>query len=463
MTYIIIIGIVVLIFGYNALRKKPSPVDLLFGNASEYLGYFNKGFCLAGGFRAVTREQSFRNALIVGNTGSGKTSAILLGSLFTLCRSKSSIIVLDVSGENYKLSSGYLNKYRKRKIYCFDLTEKSDGFNVFSLCKDTADLDKVAHILCKNSNAGSKGDPYWITSAESVISLFMQYLFYHAREEEKNMANVIYLLESYMAEPDKVDKLFIRTNARLLKSYRTLNSIPEKTRLSILSTAITALRLFKSPAVARATSVSTFDIATFRKESCVLYLCIPLNQVDFLAPLTAVLFQMLFQEALSKIPNREKENPLYFLIDEMLTMKLDLGLVYSNCRKYLVGCMSLIQCEKMLGMKYSAAESHAIISNSCSRIYLPGQTLETAKNLQEIIGKCLITDENGKERYSYGMEASQIRTCDKAIALINSTAPIKLTIIPYFKHFIYNARTKVTPYEPEQKIFLKEPELIQID
>ncbi|MBL7738471.1 MAG: type IV secretory system conjugative DNA transfer family protein [Chitinophagaceae bacterium] len=460
MMYIAIaIGIIV-IFIISAKPKSPS--DALFGNPGDFLSIFNKGFCLTGGLRATTREQAFRNALIVGNTGSGKTSAVLLGSLFTLSRSESSIVVLDVSAENFKLSSGYLSKRRKRKIYCFDFSETSDGFNPLALCKTVSDLDKVAHVLIKNSGVDSKSDPFWSTSSEMILSLFMQYLFFYGKEEEKNMANVVLLLEVYMAEPEKIDLLFIKANERLLRTYKTINAIPDKTRQSILSTALAATKLFKSPEVARCTSINTFDIAMFRKECSVLYLCIPLNQVHFLAPLTAVLFEMLFQEALSRIPNK-KENPIYFLIDEMITMKLGLGLVYSNCRKYFVGCMGLIQDEKMLGMKYSASETFAIKSNSCSRVYLPGQGIETCRELQEIIGKCLIKDENGHERHSYAMEASHIRTSDQAIILINSALPLKERITPYFRHFLYNARTKIPPYEPEQKILFKDPPLIQID
>lgn len=455
----IVIGIIIIGI---ASSKPKSPIDAMFGNSGDFLSIFNKGFCLTGGLRATTREQAFRNALIVGNTGSGKTSAVLLGSLFTLSRSKSSIVVLDVSAENFKLSSGYLHTKRKRKIYCFDFSETSDGFNPIALCKNVSDLEKVAHVLIKNSGIDSKSDPFWATSSEMILSVFLQYLFYYGKEEEKNMASVVVMLETYMAEPEKIDLLFIKTDDRLLRSYKTINSIPDKTRQSILSTALAATKLFKSPEVARCTSINTFNIADFRRECSILYLCIPLSQVSFLAPLTAVLFEMLFKESMSRIPE-QRETPIYYLIDEMITMKLDLGLVYSNCRKYKVGCMGLIQDEKMLSMKYSPGEAHAIKSNSCCRVYLPGQGLETCRELQELIGKCLIKDEDGRERYSYAMEASQIRTSSEAIILINAALPLKERITPYFKHFIYYPRTKIPPYQPERKINYTDPPLIQIN
>lgn len=459
---IFIIIITLLILAALLSKKDPHTYNAEWGNSFDHLNYFNKGFSLGGGLAATTREQAYRNALIVGGTGTGKTSAVLISSLFTLSRSNCSVVILDVSSENFKLSSGYLSQKKKRKIYCLDFSETSDGFNVLQLCHSADQIDKLAHVLIRNAQVESKSDPFWSTSSQMVVSLFMQYLFEYGEEDKKNMANVVLLLETFMAEPQKIDLLFVKTNERLLRSYKTLNAIPEKTRQSVLSTALAALRLFKSPAIARCTSINTFDIAEFRKEPSILYLCIPLNQINFLAPLCAIIFETLFQEFLSRIPDKE-ENDIFFLIDEMMVLKLDLGLIFSNCRKYRVGCMGLLQEEKMLEMKYSHAEAFAIKSNASSKVYLPGQSLSTCKDLQEIIGKHTIQNENGSEKQVYLMESAQIRTCNEAIILINNALPLKRTIRPYFNHFIYNARTKIPPYIPERKIPFNEPSLIEFD
>lgn len=460
---LLIAGIIILLIAGLLNQNSAQPYNAEWGNAFDHLSIFNKGFSLAGGLAATTREQAYRNALVVGATGTGKTSAVLLSTLYTLSRAKSSIIILDVSSENFNLSSGYLSQKKNRNIYSFDLSETSDGFNVLQLCKSVDQIDKVAHVLIRNAQVESKSDPFWSTSAQMVTSLFMQFLFEYGEEHQKNMANVVLLLETYMAEPQKIDLLFIKAkNEKLMLSYKTLNAIPEKTRQSVLSTALAALRLFKSPAIARCTSVNTFDIAAFRKEPSILYLCIPLNQINFLAPLCAVIFETLFQEFLSRIPDKD-ENDIFFLIDEMMTLKLDLGLVFSNCRKYRCGCMGLIQDEKMLEMKYSHSEAYAIKSNACSKVYLPGQSLVTCKELQEILGKQNIKTEKGEEKQVYLMESAEIRTFSKAIILINNSLPLQRTIRPFYNHLIYNARTKIPPYVSERKIQFDEPSLIQFD
>ena len=465
MTYIIIGAIILIFIAGIAVKQQPTgeKYSASFGDASFSMSIFNKGFSLAGGMKAITRDQSFRNCLIVGATGSNKTAGPLTGSLFTLSRSPSSIVVLDVSSENKLHSSGYLHAKKGRKIYSLDFGPNSDGFNPLAWCKNADDLNRVAHVLLKNAEVTSKNDPYWSSSSEMILALFLQLLVNYEREEHRNMANVVLLLETYMSEPEKIDLLFVRTkDENLLRSYKTLNAIPEKTRQSILSTAITATKLFKSPAVARCTSINTFDVASFRKEPSVLYICIPLNQVSFLAPLSALLFEMMFQESLSEIP-KKSALPIFYLMDEMITMKLDLGLVFSNCRKYKVGCMGVIQDLKMLEMKYSQAESYAIKSNACSQVYLPPQSLPTCKELQEILGKCIVKDERGNERQQYLMEASEIRTMSEAIILINGGLPLRERIRPYYKHFIYNSRTKIPPYVATQrKIPFDTPSFIEL-
>jgi type IV secretion system protein VirD4 len=442
---------ILLIIVCTSFETKKSPVDALFGEPSEHLSMWAAGFCPVGGLKALSVEQSYRNCLVTSATGGGKSSASILGSLFTLSRAKSSCVVLDVSSELYKLSSGYLSKHRKRKIYCFDPLKPCDGFNPLAWCKTITDIDKVAHVIIKNGGVESKSDSYWQTSSQMVFSFFLQYVFFFGKEHEKNIATAVELIDTFMSEPQKIDALIIKTDARLLRVYKTICVIPEKTRQSILSTVISATKLFRLPEILRCTSTNTFTIENLRNESSVLYLCIPLHMIHFLAPLTAVLFELLFQESLSRIPSK-KELPIWFLIDEMLTMKLDLPLVFSNGRKYKIGIMGILQSMEMLSMKYNTGECFAIKSNACTLSYLPGQTIQTCRELQEIIGKCVMKDEQGREKQVYGMETAQIRQSTEALVLINSSLPLRLPVIPYFKNYMYNARTKIPPYMPAQRI-----------
>ena len=434
-----------------------------FGDLSDHLSSYSNGYALAGGLKATNLDTAYKNALIVGQSGSGKTSTVLVGSTFTLARGKASLCSMDVSGEIHKLTSGYLAKHGFN-IHCIDFGPNSDGFNVFDLCRVPTDAQKVAHTIIKNSGVESKSDMYWSASAEMLLSVFMQYLILHAEPKYRSMANVVRLVETFSAEPQKTDRLFVSAkDEKLLASYKAVNAAGERTLQSTVSMALTALKIFKSPAVARCTAMSTFDFSSFRKEKTVLYICTPLNEVSFMAPISALLFESLFKEILSRIPDKS-ENSIFCLLDEMVTMKFqNLGLVYSNCRKYRAGCMGLVQDERMLEMNYSPAEAHAIRTNSFSKVYLKGQPLATCKMLEETLGRCAVKDERGIERMKPLMEASEIRMSSEAIILCGSSLPLKAKMTPFFDHYVLNSRTKIPPYQSERKIPFDEPPLIPLD
>ena len=463
----IISVIVEIVFSFvSAISSKDRGTEYTaeFVSPGSILSIFNLGYALAGGLRATTREIAFRNSLIVGPSGSGKTSTVLIGSICTLARGNSSMCIMDVSGELFKLTSGWLEKIGYT-IYCIDFGATSDSFNCLALCTTITDVQKIAFLLIKNSGIESKSDPYWSASAEMMAAVFIEYLVFHAPPEFCNMANLVRLTDTFAGSPSKVDVLFVKTRSpELIAKYKAMNAVSEKTLQSTLATVRTALKVFGTPAIRHCTATNTIDFASFRKTKSVLYICTPLNDVNYYAPLSALLFEALFKEIMSRIPDKG-ENSIFCLIDEMVTMKFqNLGIVYANCRKYFAGCMGIIQDEKMLEMGFSPAEAHAIRTNSYSKVYLPGQPLATCKQLEEILGKYTYLDEkSNSEKTRLLMSASEVRMSKEAIILVGNEPPIKAKTISYYNHWKLKQRTKIPPYVPDTKIQTDDPPLIPFD
>jgi len=446
-TSIIIAAVIfLLVVGKFSLNSKED----VFGNINSIVSIFNFGFSLTGGLRATAREVAYKNALVVGPSGSGKTSTVLIGTLNSIARSNSSMVVLDVSGEIYTLMSNYLST--KYTIYCIDFSAHSDGFNPLD-CSNVSDIQKVAGILIKNSGTESKSDPYWSASAEKILCIFIQYLKEYTPEEYHSMANLVRMIETFAGESEKIDQCFAKTSGDILTSYKSIISVGEKTLQSSVSTALVALKLFKNPEVARCSAKTTVRFEDFRKEKSILFINTPVTDVNFLAPYSALLFEQLFKVVLSHIPGKH-ECSIFAILDEMVAMRFqNLGLVFSNIRKYKGGCIGIVQDERMLEMNYSSAEAHAIKTNSFSKVYLPGQPHATCKILEEMIGK----DEHNK----VAMTAAQIRTAEEAIIICGNKKPFKEKMIPFYNHFILNKRTKYPKYEVQRKIPFDTPPILQ--
>lgn len=429
---------------------------------SSVTGLLNHGFSLNGSFWwATSKDIAHRNALVVGPSGSGKTSTVLVGSVHSISRGKGSMAILDVSGEIYDLTSGWLKK-KGYKVYVINFDNNSDSFNPLLLSQDINDVLKTAFLLIKNSNIESKSDPYWASSAEMMLGLFIEYLVFYTDRKYCNMYNLVRLTDMFAADVRKVDMLFVRTgNEDLITRYKAMNAVSEKTLQSTLATVRTAIKVFGTPSVRRCTASNTIDFSTFRKEKSALFICTPLNEVNYYAPISALLFDALFREMLSRIPE-SSEHSIYCLIDEFSTMKLSIGHVWPNVRKYRCGCMAIVQDERMLEMCCSPTEAHALKTNSYSKAYLPGQPLSTCKALEETFGRYTYTDERGIERTRQLMTASEIRTCEDALILCGNKPPVRAKLRPYYESLILRRRTSLPPYL-RTDISVSEPPLLPFE
>lgn len=388
--------------------------------------------------------------MVVGPSGAGKTSTILFGTLNAIARGNSSCVVLDPSKEIYDQFSGYLSK--THRIFSIDLSNTSDGYNPLHSSKPS-DIAKIASTLIQNSGVESKSDKYWSASAEKLLTVFIQYVMEYAPPQTRSLASVASMLDVFSAEPDKIDRLFANTNDELLTKYKSIISVGDKTLSSTVSTASVALRVFSIPEVARCTAHSTFNFEDFRRERSILFLNAPITMLPVLAPFNALLFSQLFDMILSRIP-KPGEAKVYAILDEMASMRIEhLGLVYANVRKFSGAVMGIIQSLEMLNMHCSPAEAHAILSNSYSKIHLPGQNHQTCKMLEDMIGR----DEHNKPV----MTAAQIRMSPEAIIIVGNNKPYLEKMIPFYDHWLLKHRAQIPPYKQERKIPFDTPPLIQ--
>ncbi|MFN8250266.1 MAG: type IV secretory system conjugative DNA transfer family protein [Ferruginibacter sp.] len=449
MTAIIVTVVVMLAI---ATMKASSNTSEHFESITSIASRFNKGYALIGGLRAISREFSYRNALVVGPSGSGKTSTVLYGVLNSTMRGNSSLCVLDISGEIYQHYSKYLSQ--KAKIYKIDFSETSDGFNpIEAYGNSISAIQKLAAILIKNSGIAGSGEPYWASSAEKIIVVMIQLLWYE-EAQFRTMLNLVRMLEVFAGEPKKIDIRVIKTKDEdLMAMYKSIIATPDKTLQSSISTALVALKIFRNPEVARVTAQSTFHFRTFRKEKSILFINIPVMDAPFMAPFAATLFEELFKVILERIPEKS-EASIFCILDEMATLRFqNLGIVYANIRKYNAGCLGIIQDLDMLKMTWSAAEVQAILTNSYSKVFLPGQPHGTCKLLEDMLGK--------DATHKPSMTASEIRTTSDALIFVGNLKPMKERPIPFYDHWLLSGRAAQGAFLQERKILFDTPPLLQ--
>jgi type IV secretion system protein VirD4 len=416
-----------------------------FGDGSKYISGWNHGFAVSGN-KFLTKKDSYTNMAVFGPTGSGKSSVVIYNCAESLSRGGSSVVYFDVSGEGCKVMSGYhaMKKYRMLNV---DFgTGNYECFNPLARCKTVADIQKVAHLIVINSMGESKSEIFWNRSSEMIISLFARYLIFHGAEEQRNIYNVLRMVQRFVTEPEAVDMLMLRTKDEdLIDSYKATIAMGERTLQSVVASVRAALNLWADEAVIRSTSTDSIDFSLLRREKVCLFVTVPLKDLAYYKPLSALFFQCLFNELMSHLPTNE-EGSVFVVLDEAASMRFsNLSVTVSNIRKYKAGIVLCMQDEQALTALYGAAEANQIKTNCGCQVYLKGQPLHTCLELSKIIGKKTFDTEKGQVTREL-MTSDEIRLSDNAIVLFQNAPALLLEVVPYYERF-WTRVGKIPPYE----------------
>jgi type IV secretory pathway TraG/TraD family ATPase VirD4 len=435
------------IFGM-AFSKKGS-YNAAFAGQGRVLSSYNIGFCLTGK-RNLTAKNSFKNALIMGSTGTGKSSVVLIPSLYTM---KGSFIIHDPSGELFSKSAAYLKqKGYEIKVLNFTNPDKSSGYNPLTRVQSNSDVQKVASMLVETSLGGKTKDPFWNTQASSLLTMLITILRKQGGEF-LNLYNVRQLLNRLGGEPESVDALFSQfADDILFAEYKSFTSYDEKVISGIIATCKASLNIFSDDAVARVTSSDNLDFMDFRNKPTALFIQNSVADQKYYAVLTSLFFEQFFSFLLGRFP-KESEQNIFLLIDECSSLNLPtLPLAVANIRKHRSGAMLLLQDFNQLVHNYGKYEADAIKSNCFAKMYFTGSSLETATELERTLGKYEFEDNKKSKVVRPLMTNDEIRTMplNQALLICGHHLPIKVRLRPYYKRFKFRAYCQIPTPQTKQ-------------
>ncbi len=461
-------SIIELFFDYlNSLikPKHKTEYDADFLPRSEILSKENQGFCL-NGKESLTIEDSFKNALIIGSTGAFKSSGVLIPSLLRMAEN-ASIVVTDFSGELLLKTSGALlaNGY-DISVLDFGNPELSEGYNPLgNLSNSMSEVQKLSKAeIATEMGTGGK-DPFWNLAAEGLMTLITKFVLKHVPKEHHSLFTVYTLISMIGSAHEKVDRLFVRANdAELLNEYKTFVAYGDKVVASIIATCRAALAIFGTdPAVALTTSHNTIDFTSFRKQKKVLYIKTNTKDMRYYSLITSIFLDQFFGAIMTRLPDK-KDLPIFFLIDEASSLRFDnLQLIIANIRKYNAGILQVYQSAAQLVDLYGQPIARAITENSYTRVYMPGQPINVAQELEATLGKFEYADEKDIRHIRPLLTADEIRKLDESLILCGNKAAVKTKITPYFKQPKLRKLTELPPYVPTNKLPFSQPPVLSLD
>lgn len=411
----------------------------IFGRPSSLVSRKGQGITLSGS-KSTSLHRAFEHCLILGGSGTGKTSRLLANSLFkTLEIGKASVIAHDPSNELSKLTRAFaVEQGYDVRIIKYNSAQESCGYNPLARIRqgDRGDAARVANLLMTASKKGrTGGDPFWDSSAETFLQIGIELLMTQ-KLQFRNLSNLRVLIDHW--GNDAMNKLVVPLydqHRELYGAYKASLEMPERLRGNVLASARAALKLTEDSDLALVTSYDTVGLENLRQgdRPMILYIQSDILRQDYYSPITSLFMSDILRQLMGASPN-PNDRPCFLYLDELSSFFYPWGPVISNARKYNVSFVGVVQSEAQIQKMHGREGATELLQNSGIKVYLHGQELETSERLERVVGKHEIEKDN-KVMIRPLMSSQQIRRLNPNLALVIASGldPILMPLRPWWK------------------------------
>lgn len=341
------------------------------------------------------------------------------------------IVVLDIKGENFDITSGFRAKHGQ-KVYLFapfDENGVTHRYNPLEYISDDpaqrlSDIDAIGTALY---SGGTQNDKFWSENAKDLFRGLCLFVL-ERNDLPKTFGEILRQasgkgkpLKEYIYEELKKaqDEGRPFSNACIDCLNRVLSN-SENTLAGIVATFGTPLLIFQNPRVDLATSANDFDLREVRRERMSIYFKVPPNKLKEGSVLVNLFFDQLLNLNTRVLPSQDKtlKHQCLVLLDEMTSIGrvAMIAQAVSYMAGYNMRLLTIIQNKSQLEDAYGKAGALTLLSNHALMVmYAPSPTVQSdAQEYSEMLGY-----ETVKSRSrTASMNSSSTSTSDQRRALM---------------------------------------------
>ncbi len=370
-----------------------------------------------GRYATTVPEQ---HALIIGDTGCGKTRRLIIPSIKLISKTGESMVISDPKGELYLKTAGKL-KEKGYEIRVLNLREPRNGdrWNPFEIIEkmyrseDEDEKDKALIMLDEildmmGSSIESDDDMYWSNVAKQFIKAICLTLLDYGDEGELSFSNIAVLegqissaiqrrIEAEGRMRDEEVRSFMdffnmldRTSLIKQNFQGAVNVTAGRTFSSVASNAHTMATVFvRQRAVQFLLSSTDFDIRSIGEKSTALFIILP-DEMQTLYPLATMFINQIYSILCDLAYRNGGMLPVKvnFILDEFANFaKLDniapmLTASRSRGIRFFLVCQDVDQLESI----YKSNGAAILRSNCQSWIYMGCRNTEFLRMLEALCG-----------------------------------------------------------------------------
>ena len=345
------------------------------------------------------------HTLVIGVTGSGKTTAVVDPLIYSLCKNSESMVITDPKGEIYK-NHAELLRGRGYKIVVLNFRDPQKGnawnpltlpyrlYKAGNIDKAVELVDDVALNILQDKKAQ---DPFWEKSASDYFSGCTLGLLEDAEEYQVNLNSISYMTtvgEEKCGPGSTYIKEYFTMKGESSSPYvfasNTINS-PTETKGGILSVFRQKIRLFASrEQLSEMLAYSDFNMRDIGKEKTAVFMVIHDEKTTYHALATIFIKQCyetlidVAQECGGKLPHRTN-----FILDEFANMPplKDVTTMVTAARSRAIRFTFIIQNFAQLNEVYGKEDAETIRSNCGNLMYLLTTELAALEEISKLCGE----------------------------------------------------------------------------
>lgn len=351
-------------------------------------------------------DNSENHTLVIGVTGSGKTSAVVDPLTYSLVKHGESMVFTDPKGEIYK-DHAELLKARGYKIIVLNFREPQMGnawnpltlpyhlYKEGNVDKAIELIDDVANNIVKDKTPGN--DPFWQNSSSDYFAGCTLGLLEDAKEEEVNINSIGYMTtvgeEKFGAGSTYIQEYF-KMKGEQSSAYtfasNTINS-PTETKGGILSTFRQKIRIFTSrELLSEMLSYSDFNMRDIGREKTAVFMIIHDEKTTYHA-LATIFIKQCYETLISVAQENGGSLPVRtnFILDEFANMPAlkDVTTMVTAARSRQIRFTFIIQNFAQLNEVYGKEDAETIRSNCGNLIYILTTELAALEEISKLCGE----------------------------------------------------------------------------
>ncbi|MFA1624234.1 type IV secretory system conjugative DNA transfer family protein [Rhizobium mongolense] len=373
----------------------------------------------------LLRNDGDQHVMVIGSPGQGKSRGFVIPTMMSF---QGSQVVLDMSGELFEETSGYL-KDKGYEIFLLAPGSKfTDGYNPLDLIsadpnQRITDLQKLTQMLLPERLRSDSSD-FWEESARILLTAMLGFVL-ECPDTRKSLSELYRILNSMSDERKAI--------IQLLENYETVLSDQTRMQLTkfagrheklgegIAAEIVAKLNFLQNPLVEALTSITSIPIDSIRKRKMVTFVQADWNAIQIYERLISMFIQQMADKLVQMGPLRNGEHEVLMMLDEFGNGgRIDTVLTLAPLiRKNGVRFVFILQDGAQLERLYQRSGQKILMGASTIKLFMNFQNQEDATAVSMAAGRTTEWVEQSSYTHRHGRR-------DRSIAKV----PISVDLLP---------------------------------